>query len=152
ARFPRALGPPVVELETAVAQALLAALSQVHEQLVRFDGVLQPLSGRGGKALSEPVRALRVAPPDACLDVRKQLSRSEAGLREQMPGALAPQLEIPNELRIEEHDCFCRERAVLGGAEGEHVDASAPGDIAGMTVEGHDGVRETRAVHVHLEP
>src|SRR2546430_6719303 len=37
--------------------------------------------------------------------------------RSQMSGALAPQLEIPHQLTIEEHHRLGSQRAVLGGAE-----------------------------------
>ena len=69
-----------------------------------------------------------------------------------MTGALAAQLEVPDQRGIEEHHRLGGERSVLRGAEGQHIDARAPGDVRGMAAEEGDRVREARAVHVHLEP
>ena len=68
-----------------------------------------------------------------------------------MSGALAPQLEIAHQGGVEEHHGFGGEGAVLGRAEGQHVDAGAPGDVARVAAEEGDRVGEARAVHLHLE-
>ena len=69
-----------------------------------------------------------------------------------MPGALAAIAEIVSPFRIEEHHRLGRERAVLGGAERQRVDAGTPGDIGRRASEPRQRVGETRAVHMQREP
>ena len=69
-----------------------------------------------------------------------------------MSGALAAPLEIARHGRIEEHDRFGAERAVLGGAEREHIDAALPGRFGGRTTQVRQGIGEARAIHMHGKP
>lgn len=48
-----------------------------------------------------------------------------------MPAAFAAQLELPGAGGIEENHRLDSEAAVLGAAEGENIDARAPGQIGG---------------------
>jgi hypothetical protein len=68
-----------------------------------------------------------------------------------VPRALAPQLEVAHQAVVEEHHGFRCQRAVLGGAEGEHVDAGAPGDVARVAVKERHRVGKARAVHLHRQ-
>ena len=68
-----------------------------------------------------------------------------------MSGALAPQLKVAHQRRIKEHHRLGRERAVLGGAKGQYVDACPPGEIPGMAVQKCNRVGEARTVDVYFE-
>src|SRR3546814_4104273 len=52
----------------------------------------------------------------------------------------------------EKDDRLGHHRAVLGEAERQRVDPDAPGDVGGSAAENVDGVGNTRAVHVQLQP
>ena len=69
-----------------------------------------------------------------------------------MPAALAAQLELPGLRFVEQDHRLRRQRAVLGGAEAQHIDARAPGEIGGRTAQPRDRVGEARAVHMHRNP
>src|SRR5690242_20024450 len=69
-----------------------------------------------------------------------------------MARALAAQLEISGLCGIEEDDRLGGERAVLGCAEGEHVDPCTPRDLARVAAEKGERIREARAIEVHFEP
>jgi hypothetical protein len=56
------------------------------------------------------------------------------------------------QLAVEEDDGLGSERPVLGGAEGEHVDARLPGHLGRRAAERSDRVGESRTVHVHAQP
>ena len=43
-----------------------------------------------------------------------------------MPAALAAELELARQAGIEEHHGFGGQRAVLGGAQAQHIDARLP--------------------------
>src|SRR5437660_8533553 len=103
ARFACALRAPVVELESGRAQRPATLGAEPDEHLVRLHGV-QERGARGSTdGLREGVGAPGVAPPYARFEVREQLRRDVAGLGEQVAGALAAQLEVPDQRGIEEH-------------------------------------------------
>src|SRR6266478_5917634 len=151
ARFAGALGTPVVELEAGGAQPLATLHPELHEHFVRLHRVQQAGAGGAADVLRQTVGALRVTLPDSAFYVRQQLRGDVARFRQQMPGALTPQLEIPHQITVEENHRLGGQGTVLGCAEGQNVDARAPGDVRGMTVKERERVREARAVHVHLE-
>ena len=68
-----------------------------------------------------------------------------------MTGALAPFAEKRGAGGIEHHHGLRRQRAALGGAERQHVDAGLPGHLRRRGVEPHQGIGEARAIHVHGE-
>ena len=53
--------------------------------------------------------------------------------------------------RVEEQHRFRRERAALGGAEGQHVDTRFPGRLRGRSIDAHQRVGKAGAVHVNGE-
>src|SRR5438309_6100724 len=118
ARVACALRAPVVELETGRAQRPATLGAEPDEHLVRLHGVQERRARGSTDGLREGVGARGVAPPYARLEVREQLRRQVAGLGEQVTGALAAQLEVPDEGGSEEHHRLGRERSVLRGAEG----------------------------------
>ena len=75
-----------------------------------------------------------------------------AVLGEEMPAALAAQLELPGPGRVEQHHRLDPEAAVLGAAEAQHVDTRLPGQLRRRAAEMHQRVGETRPVHVHRQP
>ena len=66
---------------------------------------------------------------------------------EQMAGALAMQLEVLDQRTVEEHHRLRGQRAVLGRAERQHVDAGTPGDVARVAVEKRHRIGESRPIH-----
>ena len=61
--------------------------------------------------------------PAVFLEIGQHLRGDEAMLGEKLTGALAALAHERGALRIEEHHRLGRERAALGGAEGEDIDA-----------------------------
>ena len=60
--------------------------------------------------------------------------------------------EIAGALAIEEDDGLGRQRAVLGRAEGERIDAGPPGEVRRAQAAAGDRVGEARAIHVDGKP
>src|SRR5579864_1604849 len=108
----------------------------------------QRRAGGRADACGQTVGALGVALPDTGFNIGEKLRGHVARLRQQVAGALAAQLEIAHQRAIEEHHRLGRERPVLGGAEGKHIDAGAPGHIRRVTAEKGEGIGKARAVHV----
>ena len=86
--------------------------------------------------------------PVPVLEIGRELRRNEPGLGELMPGTLADEGEVARIARVEEDDGLGREAAILGGPEGQDVDAGAPRDICRAYSPGGNRDRETSAVHV----
>ena len=68
-----------------------------------------------------------------------------------MAAALAAELELARR-RIEEHHHLRGHRAVLGGAEAQHVDAGLPRQLGRRAADEGQRIGEARAVHMQLEP
>ena len=69
-----------------------------------------------------------------------------------MPRLLAAALEPFRERAIEKDHGLRAQRTVLRGPERENVDAALPGRLRRRAAEARQCVRESRAVHVHVEP
>ena len=92
----------------------------------------------------------RMAQPGAAVEHRDPRRCEVPHLRRELPALLAPPSEFLAERPIEEHDRLAERHAVLRAAEGQHVHAGALGDVGGMAAQRGDGIREPRAVQVHL--
>ena len=85
-------------------------------------------------------------------EIGLDLRGEKAVLGEEMAAALAPLRHVGAARRIEEHHRLGGERAALGGAEGERIDAGLPGRLRGRGVHARQRVAEPRAVDMHGEP
>ncbi len=108
-------------------------------------------AGRAGDLLRQAIGPCGVAAPQTTFDIGQQLRSGVAGLGQQVAGALATQFEVVHPLRIEKHHGLGSQRAVLGGTEGQHIDAGAPGHICRFAAQEVDGIGEARAVHVQAQ-
>jgi len=93
----------------------------------------------------------RVAKPQVAFEQGDQLRRQEAPLRRELHRLLAQVLEAVADGVAEEDDGLGSERAVLRGAEGQHVHPCVAGHVAEFAAERCRGVREARAVHVQQQ-
>ena len=75
----------------------------------------------------------RQAQPEIVLEIGLELGRDEAHLREEMAAALAAVAEALRPSLGSKKHRLGAEGAVLGGAEGKRIDATAPGEPAGET-------------------
>ena len=69
-----------------------------------------------------------------------------------MTAALAAFLHSGAARLVEEQHRLRRERAALGGAERQHIDAGLPGRLAPATHQTRQRIGEARAVDVHRQP
>ena len=89
--------------------------------------------------------------PEIALEIGVELGRQEAHLGEEMARALAPEGEFRGQGLVEEHHRLGRQRPVLGGAEGEDVDAGAPGDLGRAAPQEGEGIGKAGAIHMQLD-
>ncbi len=68
-----------------------------------------------------------------------------------MAALLASIDEILSQCLVEKDHRFRRQRAGLGGAKPQHIDATAPGRIRRAAIQIGHRVGETRAIHMELE-
>ena len=85
---------------------------------------------------------------DTAFEIGEKLHRGVPPFAEQLPGALAAELEVGHPGRIEEHHGFSIHAAILDDAKRQHVDARLPGEIRRGDILRHERIRKTRAVHV----
>ena len=109
---------------------------------------VSPATSRRAMALAW--RALSSHRPS--VEVGVELGRQQAHLGQQMAAALAAELEVARQLGIEEDHGLGRHRAVLGGAEAQHVDARLPRQLGRRAADEGQRIGEARAVHVQLQP
>ena len=72
-----------------------------------------------------------------------------SSLAEQLPGTLAPELEVRDAGRIEEHHGLGIHAAILDDAKRQHVHARFPGELGRGDLLRHQRIGEARAVHMH---
>ena len=126
-----------------------------REHLVGVDGQRQAHAGEGARpAASRSAIALAwraLAEPQVVVEVREHLRAEIAALRHELAGALAAIQEVVGQGAVEEDHRLHAERAVLGGAEREHIHARLPGELGRRAAQAHQRVGETGAVHVHAQ-
>ena len=72
-------------------------------------------------------------------------------LEKPCPARWRAKAEVARVRRVEEDDRLGGDAAVLGAAEGEHVDAGPPGHVGRRHAEAGDRAGEARAVHVDAQ-
>lgn len=77
-----------------------------------------------------------------------ELGADEPALGERLAGALAAPFHLGGAGGVEEDDRLGRPGAVLGAAEGEHVDTGFPGDVGRAAAQRHQRIGEAGAIHV----
>jgi len=101
------------------------------------------------EALRHGVCVPRIAEPEVVGEVGVELRGDEAHLRQAMAAAVLAERELFGQRLVEHDDRLGGERAVLRGAEGQEVDAGAPGEVGGRRAGRCDGVGEAGAVEVY---
>ena len=92
-------------------------------------GLAEPLRRGRGDSRREPVGSLSIALPDTTFEVCQQLHGSVSSLAEELPGTLAPELEVRDQGRIEEHHRLGIHAAILDDAKRQYVHARLPGEL-----------------------
>ena len=145
-----------VELPALFAQRDDYRKRQVDEHPVGFDRRQQARPGYVRESVGQPlghgIRMRGMAQPGAVLENPEPRRGEKAHFRGELAALHAPPPELLREIAIEEHDRLAERKAVLGAAEGQHVHAGAPCDVGRRAVERRNGIREPRAVDVHLHP
>jgi len=126
--------------------------AQGQEQLVGLDSMEETIARRRHKRGCGCVRFARIGEPQIVLKHRMELRSDVAALGEQMAGPFAATTGLISSSRIEEDHCLSVHRAILGEAEAEHIDPSAPTQFGRRTVLMCQRVGETSAVHVKSQP
>ena len=144
-----------VEAEWSARERIRRARRQSQEEHVRLDRRHDLDTGQRCQA-TRKLRGMRIgaAPalePAIVCEIALDLRRHEARLRQYLAAAPHQERHLRRERLLENDQHLGVDRAILGRAERQKVDARAPGDLGGGAAERCDGVREARAVHVHLE-
>ena len=129
----------------------MRVLPELHEHLVRGERHAEPLRRRGGDARGEAIGPLGVSFPQSTVEIREQLHGGVTSLAEELPRALAAELEVRDPVRIEKHHGLGVHAAILDDAERQHIHARLPGELGGGNLLRHERIREARAVHVHRQ-
>src|SRR5262249_20135341 len=137
---------PVGEPEPGRAEASDYAVGKYHEDFValhRMDELnlreaLQPLSETRGHRIG----MAREIKPAISLEIGLELGGDEAHLGEELTRALAPDQEHFGQGEVEEYDDLRAQRAILGGAEREHIDTGTPGDFRRSDAQMRDRIGE----------
>ena len=82
------------------------------------------------------------------LEIGVELGGDEPVLGEALPCPLPLEDGIAHRLLVEEDQRFGRQAAVLGAAEGEHVDAGPPGDIGRRNAQRDNRIGKPCPIHV----
>ena len=149
----------MVEGEAGLAQCRGKRLGKAHEHLIGFDRMGERHSGQRRQPFADArragVRSLGQPQPQAVGDIGLELRRQKAHFAQQMAAAHAPAAQRlvgrAHRGRAEIDHRLGGHGAVLGGAEGQHVDPGAPGQRRGCAAEADKRIGEAGAVHVHGE-
>ena len=142
-------------LRPGCLQSIVHVRGQDNEDLVRIDRIKQRRAFERREPRDQAARhrvgVLGIGKPQPIGEIGVELRRQQPHFREQVPAALAPELELLGEIGVEEDHDLRAHRAVLGGAEAEHIDAGLPRQFGRRAIDVGEGVGETRAIHVELE-
>lgn len=146
---------PVVEDRAAGPQRLGPVGLEDGEALigVGWPGLAGLVAGveAGAQAVGHAVGMAAELEPEIVLQIGHELGRHEAGLGEELGAALADIGELAGLGGVEEDHGLGAPAAVLGGAEGQDVDAALPGHLGRRHAGGGQTVGKARAVHVEGE-
>ena len=128
--------------------------THVDEHRIDLDRACQRESRHGAdgraQALRHRIGMGRVPQPGSGFEYALPLATLEAHLGGELTGLFAAVVELRRQRRVEEHHRLGGVEAVLGAAQGQHVDTRAPAQVGRR----HPGQRrervgETRTVHLH---
>lgn len=143
---------PVVEAGAGIAGSLRGLLVQDDEEFVGLCGPGEAGAVGGREAVTQAVgHGVGVGgklQPQVVLEIGVELGCHEAGLGEELGGALADEGQVFCHFRIHIDDGFRAPAAVLRRAEGQDIDAALPGHLGWRGVERGQRIGKTCAVHM----
>jgi hypothetical protein len=123
---------PLVVDDAGLGQLIVQSPGHDREHFVGLARQQQAGPARGHclcQPLGHGVGVPRVVEPQVVVEIGQHLGAEETALGEQLGGPHAAVAEVLRQGDIEEHHRLERHRPVLGGAEGQGVDAGLPGQL-----------------------